>query len=90
MRSGVASDCRRPLSPRVTFGETDERGTVGRLTLEQNEADDQSDAEVLGVCHRPGCAVPDTGCAKTLIGQSALKSRVEVSGAHVGFPTCAR
>ena len=53
-----------------------------RLALEQNEADegDQSDAEVLGVCHRPGCAVPDTGCAKTLIGQSALKRHVEVSG----------
>ena len=53
-----------------------------RLTLEQNEADegDQSDAEVLGVCHRPGCAVPDTGCAKTLIGQSALKRHVDVSG----------
>ena len=53
-----------------------------RLALEQTEADesDQSDAEVHGVCHRPGCAVPDTGCAKTLIGQSALKRHVEVSG----------
>ena len=30
MRSGVAaSECRRPLSPRITFGERDERGTVG-------------------------------------------------------------
>ena len=37
-----------------------------RLTLKQSEPDegDQSDAEVLGVCHRPGCAVPDMGCAK--------------------------
>ena len=53
-----------------------------RLALEQNEADesDQSDAEVLGVCHRPGCAVLDTACAKTLIGQSALKRHVEVQG----------
>ena len=53
-----------------------------RLTLEQNEADegDKSDAEVLGVCHRPGCAVPNMGCAKTLNCQSALKRHVEVSG----------
>ena len=53
-----------------------------RITLEENEADkgEQSDAEVLGVCHRPGCAVPDTGYAKTLVDQSALKCHVEVSG----------
>ena len=53
-----------------------------RLALEQIEADEsnQSDADVHGVCHRPGCAVPDTGCAKTLIGQSALKRHVEVGG----------
>ena len=41
---------------------------------------EQSDAEVLGVCHRPGCAVSDTGCAKTLIDKSALKCHVEDSG----------
>ena len=53
-----------------------------RLTLEQTEADagGQSDAEVFGVCHRPGCAVADTDCAKTVIGQSALKRHVEVRG----------
>ena len=53
-----------------------------RLALEQNEADEgnQTDAEVLGGCHRPGCAVPDTVRAKRLIGQSALKRHVEVSG----------
>ena len=53
-----------------------------RLSLEQNEADegDQSDAKVPGVCHRSGCAVPDTDCAKTLIGQSAPKGHVKVSG----------
>ena len=52
MRSGVACNCRRPLSPRITFGETGVRGTLE--TPEQNEANegDQSDAEVL--------AVPDT------------------------------
>ena len=46
-----------------------------RLPLEQNEADegDQSDAEILGVCHR-------SGCAKTLNGRSAPKRHVEVSG----------
>ena len=31
-------------------------------------------------CHRPGCAVPDTGCVKTLIGRSALRPHVEASG----------
>ena len=53
-----------------------------RLTLEQNEADksNQSDAEVLRVCHRPSCAVPDTVCGKTLIGQSAVKRYVKVNG----------
>ena len=39
-----------------------------------------TDADVIGVCHRPGSAVPDTGCAKTLIGRSALKRHVEASG----------
>ena len=45
-----------------------------RLSLKQKEAAEghHSDAEVLGVCHRPGCA-------KTLIGQRALERRVEVS-----------
>ena len=49
-----------------------------RFTLEQNEADegDQSDAEALGVRHRPGCAIPDTGCAQTLICHSAQKRHV--------------
>ena len=52
-----------------------------RISLEQKEAEEgnQSDAEVLGVCHRPGCAVPDTECAKTLIGESALRRHVVVS-----------
>ena len=36
--------------------------------------------KALGVCHRPGCAVPDTGCAETLIGQGALERHVEVCG----------
>ena len=31
MRSGVDGDCRRHLGPRVTFGETGERGTVGNV-----------------------------------------------------------
>ena len=33
-----------------------------RLSLKQKETDegDRSDAEVLGGCHRTGCAVPDT------------------------------
>ena len=53
-----------------------------RISLEHKEAGEgnRSDAEVLGVCHRPGCAVPDTGFAKTLIGQSALRRLAEVSG----------
>ena len=53
-----------------------------RTTLEENEAheSEQSDAKVLGVCHRPSWAVSVTGCAKTLIDQSALKCHVKVSG----------
>ena len=70
------------LSARVIFGETCEGGAmethfVGR---ERGGRGNQSDAEVLGVCHRPGCAVPDAGCARTLIGQSALRRHVEASG----------
>ena len=65
-----------------------------RLALEQNEADEgnQTDAEVLGACHRPGCAVPDTVCGKRLIGQSALKRHVEVSGkgATLALQSCAQ
>ena len=50
---------------------------IGR---ERGGRGNQSDAEVLAVCHRPGCAVPDAGCARTLIGQSALRRHVEASG----------
>ena len=38
------------------------------------------DAEALGVCHRPGCAVPETGYAKALIGCRALARHVAVTG----------
>ena len=48
---------------------------------EQKEADDETDAEALGVCHRPGCAVPDTGCAKTRSGRSAHPALTGSSGA---------
>ena len=53
-----------------------------RLASEQEEADggNETDAEVIGVCHRPGRAVPDTGCAKTLIGRNAPKRHVEATG----------
>ena len=59
--------------------------------MEQKVADedDHSYAEILGVCHRAGCAVPDTGSAKTLMVQSAPKRHVEEKS-HVGFRTSAQ
>ena len=78
--SGVVGDCRSAQESHLE--KLMRRQRWKRHTLEQDEADkgNQSDAEVLGVGHRPGCAVPDTCCAKTLVGQSALKRHVEVSG----------
>ena len=58
-------------------------------TKETDEGD-HSDAEGLGVCHRPGCEVPDTGCALTPTGQSALKRHVEVSGKKPSRPSNVR
>ena len=64
-----------------------------RLALEQIEADEgnQSDAEVLGVCHRLGRTAPDTGCAKTLLDRvlfCVMWNSVEKS--HIGIQTCAQ
>ena len=63
-----------------------------RLSLEQKGTDegDHSDAEGLGVCHRPCCEVPDTGCALTPTGQSAKKRHVEVSGKEPSRPSNVR
>ena len=46
----------------------------GKVMIQKNE--ERQDAEVLGVCHRPGCAVPDTRCPKTLFGRRALATRL--------------
>ena len=59
-------------------GEKLVRGPL-ETSLVGTDEGDNLDAAVLGVCHRPGCSVPDTGCAKTLTGHCALKRHVEVS-----------
>ena len=53
-----------------------------RLTqaCQDSEMEEDPDAEVLGVCRCPGCAVPDAGCAKTLIDRLALDRHAAVAG----------
>ena len=71
-------DCRCPVGSRVTFGEASERGHVQNAShwnkKRETKATTRTQKFLAGVCQRPSCAVPDTGWAKTLIGQSALSS----------------
>ena len=54
-----------------------------RLSRErQDSEEEQQDAEVLGVRHRPGYAVLDTSYAKTLIGRRAMARHVAETGAR--------
>ena len=58
-----------------------------RLEAEMKEPLEQENesAEALGVTHQPGCAVPDTGCAKSLIGLETLNRHEQAMGRKVSW-----
>ena len=58
------------------------RDTSGKARSEKALAGEDELQDALGVCHRPGCAVNDTACAKTLIGRRALARHAALAGAR--------
>ena len=54
-----------------------------RLSRDCPDSEEEEDPRCRGarcVCHRPGCAVSDAGCAKTLTGRPALDRHAAVTG----------
>ena len=53
------------------------------MAATNHEKEENRNTEVFAEGHGPGCAVPDTKCAKTLIGRSALARHVAVTGVRL-------
>lgn len=64
-----------------------ERWNRLKMDIEESESETTATACVYGVTHQPGCAVPDTGCATTLTGETTLKRHEEATSKKVQWKT---